>query len=115
MAPSEPVATPVAPQERTYPWQETLAPGSELTWSPSPYLHVGDDAIYNPHTDLTLSEGEVNYAFLRRWATEGSLPVATRTEEIDPLVLDAWVVRSDHDLDTQYRIKYVQLEAPHSV
>ncbi len=112
MAPSQPVVAsqPAGPQ-RTYPWQETLAEGLDLTWSPSPYLHVGDDAIYNPHTDSTITEGDPHYSFLRQWTEHGSPPVAGKTEEMGPLIESAWVVRSDHDLDNQYRIKYVQLEA----
>ncbi len=83
---------------------------ARLTWSPSPYIHVGSDRVHNPHTDRTLIEGEPGYAALRALIDSGARELAL-TDDLRPLVESGWLVDSETDLSRRYRLKYVSLEA----
>lgn len=88
----------------------TVLAAAEAT-IPEPYLHIGDDTIYNPLTDLTLKEGDFGYAELR-----GLVGGALRFESLDEprrdfLVEKKWYVDKEQDLDSRYLLKYVSLEA----
>lgn len=77
---------------------------------PDPYLHVGDDRIYNPLTDRTLHQGEAGYRTLRGvLAGElliDQLPAADRAGLQD----GGWLVDPSADLDQRFYLKYVSLE-----
>jgi MoaA/NifB/PqqE/SkfB family radical SAM enzyme len=81
-----------------------------LTWAPSPYIHIGPDRVYNPHTDLTLHQGEPGYARLRQLLAESAsgLPL---DDDLRPLAEAGWLVDSDTDLSRKYLLKMVSLEA----
>ena len=79
-------------------------------WRPSPYLHVSDECVYNPHTDRTLRPGEPGYAALRR-LLESAAPVPEPTPELRPLAAAGWLVAAAADLARSYHLKYVSLEA----
>ncbi len=83
---------------------------AEVTWEPSPYIHVGTDRVHNPHTDLTLIEGETGYAALRHLIDARAKGLAL-TDELKPLAEAGWLVDSATDLSRRYRLKYVSLEA----
>ena len=74
--------------------------------SPSPFLHVGPDRIYNPLTDRYANEGEPLYAELRKLLTK-SAPSPLHAE----LVEGGWLVPDGEDFSTRFRLKYVSLEA----
>ncbi len=81
-----------------------------VTWEPSPYIHVGPDRVHNPHTDLTLIEGEPGYAELRPLVDAGARGLRL-TGELKPLAEAGWLVDSATDLSRRYRLKYISLEA----
>ncbi len=81
-----------------------------VTWEPSPYIHVGPDRVHNPHTDLTLIEGEPGYAELRPLVDTGARGLRL-TGELKPLAEAGWLVDSATDLSRRYRLKYISLEA----
>ena len=83
---------------------------TEVTWEPSPYIHVGPDRVHNPHTDLTLIEGEPGYATLRPLIDAGVRGLRL-SEELEPLAEAGWLVDSVTDLSRRYRLKYISLEA----
>ena len=63
------------------------------TWEPSPYLHVGEDRIYSPHTDRTIAEGEPGYDVLRRLVEREARGLALGPE-LRPLAEAGWLVES---------------------
>ncbi|MEM6793727.1 MAG: radical SAM/SPASM domain-containing protein [Acidobacteriota bacterium] len=75
-----------------------------------PYLHIGDDRLYNPLTDRLLKVGEKGYADLRR-ILEGTPVAALDASLLDPLVEDGWLVQKSKNLDERFRLKFVSLEA----
>ena len=66
----------------------------------NPFLHIDDDRIYNPLTDLALLAGDPEFAALRR-AIEG-------VEINDQLEKNGWLVRGD--VSRSHRLKIVSLE-----
>lgn len=83
---------------------------SAVTFALSPYLHISDDRVYNPHTDRTLVEGEPHYAELRHLLETGATGL-TLTAELRPLLEHGWLVDSETDLSRRYYLKYVSLES----
>ena len=81
-----------------------------VTWAPSPYIHIGPDRVYNPHTDKTLVEGEPGYARLRQMLAESATGLAL-DEALRPLAEEGWLVDSETDLSRRYYLKMVSLEA----
>ncbi|MEO1369510.1 MAG: hypothetical protein AAFX50_20210, partial [Acidobacteriota bacterium] len=75
-----------------------------------PYLHVGDDRIYNPLTDELLESGQPGYADLRR-VLDGLPTAELEPAALDALVRGAWVVVDGAELDARFRLKFVSLEA----
>ncbi len=86
----------------------TLA--ASVTWRPNPYLHISNDRVYNPYTDVTLKQGEPGYAALRR-LLEAAAGKVDLTPELEPLAKAGWLVDSETDLSRSYHLKYVSLEA----
>lgn len=79
--------------------------------TPEPYLHVGPHEVYNPLTDLTLSEGDSGYAELRDLAAGILLPSDLGGPGREALTGKRWLVDRRDDLDARYLLKYVSLEA----
>lgn len=75
-----------------------------------PYLHVGDDRIYNPLTDRLLESADSVYADLRR-VLGGLPPVELADAALRRLVADGWLVEDEAELDARFRLKFVSLEA----
>src|SRR4029077_2469908 len=77
----------------------------------NPFLHVGDDRVYNPLADRTLLDGEPGSAGLRgllAGALEiGGLPAAERAQ----LAAEGWLLPGDAEPARRFRLKYVSLEA----
>ncbi|MCP4658748.1 MAG: radical SAM protein [bacterium] len=89
-----------------------IAPGSAAApWAPDPYLHVGDDRIYNPLTNRTIREGEAGYAELHGLVA-GTLSLAAVAEEVVVRLREGeWLVGPDAELDSRFFLKVVSLEA----
>ncbi len=86
---------------------------SFASFRPHPFLHFGDDRVYHPITDSTLTVGESGYAELRAL-------VQGRSAEGEPAALVAafeqlrsgsWIVPAEAAVDQQFLLKYVSLEA----
>lgn len=78
-------------------------------WSASPYLHVTEGGIYNPHTGQTLPVDDPRHGRLRQLAEEG--PVLTELDEVDRSLADeSWLVADGKDLSRAYRLRFVSLE-----
>lgn len=76
----------------------------------SPFLHVGEDRVYNPLTDRMILSGEPCYDGLRAvlaGAALGGLPEADRAR----LAAEGWLLPADLEADRLFRLKYVSLEA----
>jgi len=87
-----------------------IAPCS-APWAPDPYLHVGDDRIYNPLTNRTIRAGEAGYAELHGLIA-GTLPLAAVAEEVVARLREGeWLVEGDAELDSRFFLKVVSLEA----
>jgi pyruvate-formate lyase-activating enzyme len=95
---------PVLSSERAF----VARPG--VTWRPSPYLHIADDRLYNPHTDQTLVEGTPGYARLRLLVDRKAHDL-TLDDDLEPLAAAGWLVDSETDLSRRFHLKYVSLEA----
>ncbi len=95
---------PVLSPERSFRAQ----PG--VTWRPSPYLHIADDRLYNPHTDQTIIQGDSGYAELR-FLVDTKARDLPWSDDIEPLAEAGWLVDSETDLARRFRLKYVSLEA----
>jgi MoaA/NifB/PqqE/SkfB family radical SAM enzyme len=77
----------------------------------NPFLHVGDDRVYNPLSDRTLVEGEPGFAGLRGVLT-GALAIdRLPTGERALLSTQGWLMPGDAEPARQFRLKYVSLEA----
>lgn len=77
----------------------------------NPFLHVGDDRIYNPLTDRTLLRGEPGYEPLR-----GVLSGEQALDRLTPgdlagLATEGLLMPGDAEPGRAFRLKYVSLEA----
>jgi len=79
----------------------------------SPYLHLFDHVILNPHTGRGIAVEDPNYPGMRHFILSGQ-----KTVDLDNnqrrLADEGWLIREDMDLSHRYRIRWVSLEA-HSV
>jgi MoaA/NifB/PqqE/SkfB family radical SAM enzyme len=77
----------------------------------NPFLHVGDDRVYNPLTDGTLLRGEPGYETLRG-VLSGALAL-DRLSPVDRARLSAlgMLLPGDAEPARAFRLKYVSLEA----
>jgi len=82
-------------------------------WMASPYLHLFDHAVLNPHTGRGMGADHQWYKELRQLILN-----ETRVEKLSPihraLLADDWLIPVDCDLSHRYRLRYLALEA-HSV
>ncbi|MEM6454956.1 MAG: radical SAM/SPASM domain-containing protein [Acidobacteriota bacterium] len=78
---------------------------------PEPYVHIGDEAIYNPLTDRTLPASDPDDAVLRA-VLAGAQPIDALDAAVRArFVADGWLVDRRGNLDARYLLKYVSLEA----
>jgi len=79
------------------------------SWIASPYLHVHDHEIVNPHTGLSIAAEDSAFNELRRLI----LSRAT-VEKLDSvskrLANNGWLIPPNQDLSKKYRLRYVSLE-----
>src|SRR5947208_2286977 len=77
----------------------------------NPFLHAGEDRLYNPLTDRTLLRGEAGYESLRG-LYGGALSLdRLPLEERARLAADGWLMPGDAEPARKFRLKYVSLEA----
>ena len=77
----------------------------------NPFLHVGKDRVYNPHTDRMLVEGEPGYAELRAVLAGSLSPGAIAPATRESLLGQGWLVPAGEDVARRFHLKYVSLEA----
>ncbi len=78
-------------------------------WIASPYLHMTDGGISNPHTGQTMAPGDPGHDELRRLAAERT--VLPKLDDLERLLADeGWLVVDGVDLSHAYRLRYVSLE-----
>ncbi|MEM1203545.1 MAG: radical SAM/SPASM domain-containing protein [Acidobacteriota bacterium] len=93
---------------------ETLtcaAPKAVGALTPDPFLHFGDDRVYNPLTDRTLLDGEPGCAELRALKSGQARPATLDPAVLRSLTEQGWLVERSDDLDQRFLLKYVSLEA----
>jgi pyruvate-formate lyase-activating enzyme len=77
----------------------------------NPFLHVGEDRVYNPLTDRMLLLGEPGYESLRG-VLGGSLDLAALPfADRDQLAGQQWLLPAEEDPAQRFLLKYVSLEA----
>ncbi len=78
-------------------------------WIASPYLHLHDHVILNPHTGRGIAADDPVFDELRRLILG-----AEKLEFLDlaqqRLADDGWLIPEDQDLSTRFRLRYVSLE-----
>ena len=76
-----------------------------------PFLHVSQDALYNPLRDVTLETHDTLFqpvnAIIRGERSLHQLD----TSLADQLLTDGWLVVDDNKLGERFRLKYVQIES----
>jgi MoaA/NifB/PqqE/SkfB family radical SAM enzyme len=78
-------------------------------WVASPYLHLNDRGVANPHTGQTMAADDPRYDTVRGLAE--SRTVLTSLDEVESsLFEDDWLVTEGEDLSRAYRLRYVSLE-----
>lgn len=89
--------------------EPAVRPVAELQLNP--FLHIGEDRVYNPLTDRTLLRGEPGYDSLRSLlagsAVSDRLPAAERAA----LAAQGWLMPGETEPAREFRLKYVSLEA----
>ncbi|HEV2846945.1 MAG TPA: radical SAM/SPASM domain-containing protein [Thermoanaerobaculia bacterium] len=77
----------------------------------NPFLHVGEDRVYNPLTDKTLLRGEPGYEGLRSLLAGSLDPDRLPVGERSGLAAEGWLMPGDAEPAREFRLKYVSLEA----
>lgn len=77
----------------------------------NPFLHVGEDRVYNPLTDRTLLRGEPGYETLRGLLADSRVPDRLPVAERAGLLTEGWLMPGDVEPAQEFRLKYVSLEA----
>jgi MoaA/NifB/PqqE/SkfB family radical SAM enzyme len=79
----------------------------------SPYLHLYEHVILNPHTGRGIAAEDPNYIGLREFILEEK-KIVDLDDNQRRLAEEGWLIHEDEDLSHRYRIRWVSLEA-HSV
>jgi MoaA/NifB/PqqE/SkfB family radical SAM enzyme len=79
----------------------------------SPYLHLYEHVILNPHTGHGIAVEDPNYSGMRKFILSGE-KLLDLDDTQKRLADEGWLIREDTDLSHDYRIRWVSLEA-HSV
>lgn len=77
----------------------------------NPFLHVGEDRIYNPLTDRTLLRGEPGYEALRGLLAGALALDRLSSDDRARLAAEGLLLRGDVKPAREFRLKYVSLEA----
>ena len=80
-----------------------------MSWIASPYLHLYDHVILNPHTGRGIAAEDPAFDEMRRLIT-GPEKLEDLNEVQRRLADDGWIIPEDLDLSTRYRLRYVSLE-----
>ncbi len=82
-------------------------------WIASPYLHLFDHAVLNPHTGRGMGAEHPWYPELRSFILDESR-LTELTDVHRSMIADDWLIPEEADLSRRYRLRWVSLEA-HSV
>ncbi len=91
--------------------EPTPPPSDTEGWVLEPYLHVGEDRVYNPLTDLEITTEDFAFPEL-----VSVISGETSLDDLDAsyrevLTTRGWMVDQSTDLDGRHLLKYVSLEA----
>jgi len=89
------------------------SPDGRQKWMASPYLHLYEHVILNPHTGQGIAAEDPNYPGMRQFILSGE-KLLDLDDTQQHLAHHGWLIREDTDLSHRYRIRWVSLEA-HSV
>ena len=78
-------------------------------WIASPYLHLHDHVILNPHTGRGIAADDPVFDELRRLIL-GAEKLECLNEAHQRLADDGWIIPEDQDLSARFRLRYVSLE-----
>ncbi len=78
-------------------------------WMASPYLHLHDHVVLNPHTGLGVAANDPAFDELKR-LIKGRITLEDLDQVQKRLADDRWLIRETEDLSTSYRLRYVSLE-----
>lgn len=76
----------------------------------NPFLHVGEDRVYNPLTDRLILAGEPGYPGLRR-VLEGLPLDLLEAADRARLSAEGWLMPAETEPAKEFRLKHVSLEA----
>jgi wyosine [tRNA(Phe)-imidazoG37] synthetase (radical SAM superfamily) len=86
-------------------------PAPVPSWELNPFLHVGEDRVYNPLSDATLLHDQSGYQGLRA-VLAGVVKVGELSSEERTLLAEqGWLVPADSQPERSFRLRYVSLEA----
>jgi len=77
----------------------------------NPFLHVGEDRVYDPLTDRTLTSGEPGYGLVRGLLAGSTTVEAAAESERALLSSQGLLLPADEDPSRRFLLKYVSLEA----
>lgn len=86
---------------------ESAAAGVQV----NPFLHAGEDRLYNPLTDRTLLRGEPGYESLRGLSSGVLTPDRVPAGDRALLAAQGWLLPDGTEPGREFRLKYVSLEA----
>jgi MoaA/NifB/PqqE/SkfB family radical SAM enzyme len=86
------------------------APRPAAALQPNPYLHLGPDRVYDPHTDRTLMQGEPGHASLLALMAGADLRTIAEADR-RLLAAEGWLLPAEEDAALRFLLKYVSLEA----
>lgn len=97
--------------ERERPAEATPEAPADGALRVNPFLHVEADRVYDPLTDRSLTDGDPAWGPLRGLVADALEPAALEPEVRARMAREGWLVGADAEIDRQYRLKYVSLEA----
>jgi len=83
---------------------------SNPCWIASPYLHLHDHVILNPHTGLGMAADDPAFDELRRLILSPE-KLDGLNEAQQRLADDGWIIPENQDLSKKFRLRYVSLES----
>lgn len=99
------------PSQPTLLEENRPAGASEAAPRLNPFLHVGEDRVYDPLTDRTLTSAEPGYGLVRGLLAGSTTVEETAESERALLSGQGWLLPADEDPSRRFLLKYVSLEA----
>ncbi len=75
-----------------------------------PFLHYSDHAVYNPITNLSLTDSEPLFAALRDFSLTLKTQESQSAAQVADLATPGWIIPETAPVSSRYRLKSVQIE-----